>query len=1156
MYSVDEKLVSQTLAGDRDAFGALVHKYQDMVNAYAFHKVRNEVDAQDITQEVFLQAFRHLQKLRHPHRFRSWLYTIMSNECKRWLARAAKKRQHEVVLDEAADEALQIDPAHTVPTEGWQVDLEQAISALPDESRIVVSMFYMGDCSLKEISEFLGVSVNTVKSKLHRARQQLGSTLSEHYGRFVKSHKLKGGFLMQCMEQIRHIPSPTMGFTWSSATIGKTLFSLITALCIVVGLIGGRSDSPNVSLRNEIGPLQSDTSRWPIEVTFFTPDRYATRPTVSGIPTPSGKHPLAASNRAPTEQSRDSIEIGPDSRIGGLKNATPQLPAVAGAKVDELLTYSGRVVDAVGAPVGDAELFYPRKPDVAEAVTRTAPDGTFDFEFQRRDVRDDVREQGWISIVVKHSHHAIGWQGLPLQSKIDVEIQLGRPGVISGRILNAAGDPIQNAEARIKSLFSGAPIPNDPLSSIARELFVGSDIISIIPPAKTDAYGEFVFRRLPPDVTASLVILEPGFAKEVRYPVPTGAQGLEIQLKREARIEGRLSYAGTGAPVKIATIGLLRNPPMTAGEGVEQAHVDENGNYFFENIPAGMYNLYLNEGPEGWTTASNIFFKIIEGQTISNLDLTLVRGGYITGRVTDKDTNEPIADHRIGFHDSARPEYGQTDHATLTDETGTYQFRAAPGRVLVSTYAPQGYQDIGWVTRNVNVVEAETVTFDFQFSKGAELAGRVLTETGEPVTGARITDGGTSLRIYGDSDEQGEFMICGLRIGQKLALKAEHSELELRGTAEVEVQPGASVEIQMERYERVKVSGRVINRAGEPIPSVDINVYSFNHPSDIGFMTTVTVTDGDGWFRDIELIVGDEYTISANAEKYWKAATETFTATAEMTQIADFILLPAVGQFFLEGQITDSSGQPVQGARVYTDHQSQGWETFTDENGIYRLDNLLMAVVISLGTYHPEYADHRFKMLKTNRRHDLVLIEGDGYLAGKVVDADGKPINRATVRVVTEEDFSGYMHDSTSTNALGEFEMKHIKDPIVSISVNTDRNHRIFENIAVNQRDMMLALTPNEPGPEPTPEQRARWSYNESADERFKTLVNQPAPELAVAEWLTGSPASIGELEGKTTVLHFWNLNHRDHVLQIRLLNILKKSDGTLRSSRRPTLLG
>ena len=177
----------------------------------------------------------------------------MSNECKRWLERVTKKRRREIALEHAVDDSLQIQPEHTVPTEGWEVDLEQAMSELSDESRIVVSMFYAGDYSLKEISEFLGVSVNTVKSKLRRARLQLGSALSEHYGRFVKSRKLKGGFLMQLMEQIRHIPPPTLGFTWSSATVSKTLFSLIAGLCVLIGLFGGRSDSPNMSSNTRLG---------------------------------------------------------------------------------------------------------------------------------------------------------------------------------------------------------------------------------------------------------------------------------------------------------------------------------------------------------------------------------------------------------------------------------------------------------------------------------------------------------------------------------------------------------------------------------------------------------------------------------------------------------------------------------------------------------------------------------------------------------------------------------------------------------------------------------------------------------------------------------------------------------------------------------------
>ena len=289
MYSADEQLVSRTLAGDRDAFGVLVHKYQEMVFAYAFQKVRNEVDAQDVMQEVFLRAYRNLYALRHPHRFRSWLYTIMSNECNRWLARAAKTRRHEIMLADAADSDLRVEPAHTVPTEGWRVDLEQAISTLSDENRVAVSMFYMGDCTLKEISDFLGVSVNTVKTKLYRARQQLGSALSQHYGRLLNSHKLKGGFLMQMMEQIRHVPAPAMGFAWSSATVGKTVFSLIAALCILIGLIGARDDLPTELSANQIGLTPSGLSRLPIEVTFLESASYSTRSSIAGIPEPMGE---------------------------------------------------------------------------------------------------------------------------------------------------------------------------------------------------------------------------------------------------------------------------------------------------------------------------------------------------------------------------------------------------------------------------------------------------------------------------------------------------------------------------------------------------------------------------------------------------------------------------------------------------------------------------------------------------------------------------------------------------------------------------------------------------------------------------------------------------------------------------------------------------
>ena len=1119
MRSDDEKLVSQTLAGDRDAFGVLVHKYQEMVYAYAFQKVRNAEDAQDITQEVFWRAYHYLYQLRHPHRFRSWLYTIMSNQCKRQLMSVIKTRQRETALEDATDDALQTEPAHTAPTEGWRVDLEQALSELPDDNRVAVSMFYMGDHSLKEISEFLGVSVNTVKSKLYRARQQLGSALSERYGSLLKSHKLKGGFLMQFMEQIHHIPSPTMASAWSGTAIGKILFSLIIAVCVLIGITRHGTDSSMTLSMNRIGVD-------PTEIVLLAPIGGFTHSSTPVVPAQTENRPSAAPSRVSGDQGR---QLAARSAIPGSSGNAQQL-AGAVENGSEKLTFSGRVVDNNGLPVADAEILYSLRFNQSESVTPTEVDGTFRFEFPRSELKKWDR----VSIVALHSDHAIGWQNLQPQSTTDVEIQLATPGIISGKIMNEAGEPIQNAEARIQHLFRGDPMSREYEGDLGMESMP-------IPTVKTDANGEFVLRGLPQGLTTNLETQGLGYAKELRFTVPVGTEGLEFRLKREGRIEGRLSYVDTGTPVKNAVVGLQGIHPTS---GWEEKRVDANGSYHLTNLAPGMYNLFLYEGPEGWTAVARELIKVVGGETISNVDLTLVRGGFITGRVTDRGTNEPIANHTVMVYDAARPESQAAVHGMKTDENGVYHFRAAPGRARVYTSAPEGYLGRWSVDRYVDVVETETVTVDFQFSKGIELVGRILNEAGEPVTGAKITDVRALDTEYGRSDKLGAFTVSGLRVGQRLGLRAEHSELGLRGSTEVDVQPGVPIEIRMEQYERVRVSGRVVDRTGEPIPSVNISLMRWESQRGKGYRTTVAVTEGNGWFREIELIVGDEYVIYAETDGYRRAETESFTATAEMTQIADLILLPdgPSGHFFIEGRVTDTSGVPVHDARVVTRQGSEDWETRTNENGDYRLEGLSMAVAMELEIYHPEYAYHEFEILKTNQRHDLVLIKADGYLAGKVMDTNGIPIEQATVMVEAEEEpISAYVNVAVFTNAYGEFELKHIKDSTVSIYAGDDRNYKIFENIAVNQRDLVLTLTPTEPSPEPTPAQQARWSYTEAAEERAKTLVSQPAPELNVAKWLSGSPTSIGDLKGKTVALHFWDSRYLHHVQRIRLLHILRE---------------
>jgi len=229
----DETLIYHCLSGDEKAFTFLVHKYKDLVHAYACQKVRNYSDAEDITQETFIRAYRNLEKLRHPHNFRSWLYTIASNECNRHLSKARQK----VSLEDVNEETLKLETHLSRTPTDWQIDLEEAMESLPKDNRIAISMFYMSDCSIREISEYLGVSINTVKSKLRRTRQKLGNML-ESYGKALSKNRLKGGFIMQVMEQLHHIPQPTIPPAWRGILTRQAPLAIATSLCVLLGILG------------------------------------------------------------------------------------------------------------------------------------------------------------------------------------------------------------------------------------------------------------------------------------------------------------------------------------------------------------------------------------------------------------------------------------------------------------------------------------------------------------------------------------------------------------------------------------------------------------------------------------------------------------------------------------------------------------------------------------------------------------------------------------------------------------------------------------------------------------------------------------------------------------------------------------------------------
>ena len=178
MKNSDVELIHRILDGDESAFSELVKKYQKPVHALVWRKIGDFHIAEEITQDTFLKAYQRLGTLKKPQSFTGWLYVIAANNCKMWLR---KKRLQMQPLEETDSAQLEkatysqyvIEENERTTVESQREVVKQLLAKLQESDRTVVTLHYFGEMSAAEIGKFLGVSVNTIKSRLRRAQQRL-----------------------------------------------------------------------------------------------------------------------------------------------------------------------------------------------------------------------------------------------------------------------------------------------------------------------------------------------------------------------------------------------------------------------------------------------------------------------------------------------------------------------------------------------------------------------------------------------------------------------------------------------------------------------------------------------------------------------------------------------------------------------------------------------------------------------------------------------------------------------------------------------------------------------------------------------------------------------------------------------------------------------
>ena len=174
----DVQLIRSILSGDDTAFSVLVRKHQKSIHALAWRKVGDFHAAEEITQDTFFQAYKNLAKLRNPNQFAGWAYVIANRLCLRWLKK--NKSVMQSLEDTPVEEVNKFSHTRYVSEQRETEAIEhrhelvkKLLAKLPESERTVVTLHYLGEMTAKEIGKFLGVSVNTIKSRLRRGIKRL-----------------------------------------------------------------------------------------------------------------------------------------------------------------------------------------------------------------------------------------------------------------------------------------------------------------------------------------------------------------------------------------------------------------------------------------------------------------------------------------------------------------------------------------------------------------------------------------------------------------------------------------------------------------------------------------------------------------------------------------------------------------------------------------------------------------------------------------------------------------------------------------------------------------------------------------------------------------------------------------------------------------------
>jgi RNA polymerase sigma factor (sigma-70 family) len=184
----DTEIISRVLKGEQQIFAQIVERYQNYVFTLVLRMIESREDAEEVSQDIFVKAYRSLADFRGDSKFSTWLYTIVRTSSITFL----RKKKLDTTSIDNEKTFIQVEnqessfKANLIEQKSRHAMVNEAIKMLSPDDAQIITLFYKGEQSLDEMGAILGLEPNTVKVKLHRARARLKGKMEKYFSHEVR----------------------------------------------------------------------------------------------------------------------------------------------------------------------------------------------------------------------------------------------------------------------------------------------------------------------------------------------------------------------------------------------------------------------------------------------------------------------------------------------------------------------------------------------------------------------------------------------------------------------------------------------------------------------------------------------------------------------------------------------------------------------------------------------------------------------------------------------------------------------------------------------------------------------------------------------------------------------------------------------------------